>query len=940
MKTLIIITCLSLSIVFNAFSQGTDDPWLLSWPIFENTSGTSGVFNGYGDWCVRDEGPHPGLDFAAISGDSVIVPSDSNMISLGAKDFGDSCGGCAMAIAPLFEGNPPWWGWGLLHLDIENPSDSPFVAGSQLTPGQPLAPCLQYSWPGGPAPLHLHLAWVQCDIDPDPPYQDTVPIGPFYGYHNPFDYFFDDLSTYDEVQFKKVCHEGPNNTGIWFMPDGFETAAQFGQAPGSPSAFDFQDVVFNMVDIAVSPFSAYQGIFSRDSAGVYAVAYEIFRQDPITGIYSSAAPDTGNFAQRWLMEMRDELPYGDSDEYRALFADGSLLNGDTITTPHVIGENAYIVTNSGALDTSSWQHGWDNVWTTAADDDWTDGICRGAWNTFLANPGISGNPQFNSDAFFPDGMYAVEVTAVSHGSRQTGIDTLPRADLSNPGSPIKGVIVDNFIPSIEEVMVYNFDQMQGGGRAVVIYRETWNIDSTYSTRSRDSVARGYLSKCASDRLGIAVRYSEEMEPTSLGRFWVTGEWGDQTIYSSLTDRPRWLQPVEEIREGLGIDPAECWYCYETTGSLNYMELGYIGRLSLHMGNSSIPFWAQDLAGNDLDYDPSTVAAARNPDDGQFDTTFVEDEPYDTDSWGTPTYSALADSIFRGVIHQISITVMPGVSGELVGDCPYWCGFWIEREREELTDSILVDMVKPDATSITATIYGGGDSSAVHDRTLSSNSLHMNGQYAWFTWCTLNTEYIGKDSIQMIRKDFHATAIDCISDCDTLHYDLGFGFSWPTGRPPWTLCTALLIDTVYPDGSVDVLRHYGYYPDSFLVDTVHLELPTGMDNVTYAAEENTANSISYQRTVLEYSLDRVFPNPCYGSASISFSLAEQGPAEILVFDLSGHVVDRLIDDTMGAGSHSVVWDLKDGSNEAIPSGLYFIRIQSGDWTGTTRLIVAR
>ena len=90
----------------------------------------------------------------------------------------------------------------------------------------------------------------------------------------------------------------------------------------------------------------------------------------------------------------------------------------------------------------------------------------------------------------------------------------------------------------------------------------------------------------------------------------------------------------------------------------------------------------------------------------------------------------------------------------------------------------------------------------------------------------------------------------------------------------------------------------------------------------------------------YAINPVSPNPCHESAMIGYSLAEPGSTEILVFDISGHVVNRLIDDTMGAGSHNVVWDLKDGSNERIPSGLYFIRIQSGDWTGTTRLIVAR
>ncbi len=59
----------------NASSQGTEDPWMLSWPLFENTSGPSGVLNGYGDWCVASEGLHPGIDlYSGSVMDSVLSP--------------------------------------------------------------------------------------------------------------------------------------------------------------------------------------------------------------------------------------------------------------------------------------------------------------------------------------------------------------------------------------------------------------------------------------------------------------------------------------------------------------------------------------------------------------------------------------------------------------------------------------------------------------------------------------------------------------------------------------------------------------------------------------------------------------------------------------------------------------------------------------------------
>jgi hypothetical protein len=66
--------------------------------------------------------------------------------------------------------------------------------------------------------------------------------------------------------------------------------------------------------------------------------------------------------------------------------------------------NAYIVTNSGALDPASWTTGWDNVWTdTSIVNDWSTGICQGAWDTNLRLPPDTGNAQTNAEAFFPDG---------------------------------------------------------------------------------------------------------------------------------------------------------------------------------------------------------------------------------------------------------------------------------------------------------------------------------------------------------------------------------------------------------------------------------------------------------------------------------------------------------------------------------------------------------
>ncbi|MCK5787365.1 MAG: hypothetical protein KAH54_12510, partial [Candidatus Sabulitectum sp.] len=224
----------------------------------------------------------------------------------------------------------------------------------------------------------MHLQWVEFSGGQPPEYPP--------GLHNPFDFFADNLSDYDEIQFNPVIWEESislnRRRGIWFTPNGYETYEQLGLAPGCPGRELFQDVLSGAVDIAVAPFSAFQGLPDQDMAGVYSVSYEILRQNPHTLDYEPAAPDEGNFRERFLMEMRDEIPHDNSPGYRALFPDGYLpIVGGARDPLWWYNMNAYIVTNSKALPPSAWTTGWNNIYTNNSPsyvNDWDDGICQGA----------------------------------------------------------------------------------------------------------------------------------------------------------------------------------------------------------------------------------------------------------------------------------------------------------------------------------------------------------------------------------------------------------------------------------------------------------------------------------------------------------------------------------------------------------------------------------
>ncbi len=79
-----------------------------------------------------------------------------------------------------------------------------------------------------------------------------------------------------------------------------------------------------------------------------------------------------------------------------------------------------------------------------------------------------------------------------------------------------------------------------------------------------------------------------------------------------------------------------------------------------------------------------------------------------------------------------------------------------------------------------------------------------------------------------------------------------------------------------------------------------------------------------------------PNPFSARTVISYSLAEAGPVSVTVFDIQGRRVRLLEESWQGQGSHEAVWNGRmDDGREARP-GIYFVRLQTRDFTESRRM----
>jgi len=77
-----------------------------------------------------------------------------------------------------------------------------------------------------------------------------------------------------------------------------------------------------------------------------------------------------------------------------------------------------------------------------------------------------------------------------------------------------------------------------------------------------------------------------------------------------------------------------------------------------------------------------------------------------------------------------------------------------------------------------------------------------------------------------------------------------------------------------------------------------------------------------------------PNPCNPRTVLAFMLESRGHVHLRIFDLSGRLIDSLLDETCDPGAHQVTWQGRDGAGRELASGLYIARLEIGSAGGQT------
>ena len=95
-----------------------------------------------------------------------------------------------------------------------------------------------------------------------------------------------------------------------------------------------------------------------------------------------------------------------------------------------------------------------------------------------------------------------------------------------------------------------------------------------------------------------------------------------------------------------------------------------------------------------------------------------------------------------------------------------------------------------------------------------------------------------------------------------------------------------------------------------------------------------------RTPADFALFQNHPNPFNPTTTIEYDLSKTGQVRLVIYSLLGRQVKTLEDSRQPAGHYRTVWDGTDDHSLPVAAGLYFCRMEAGDFVKTIKLALIR
>jgi hypothetical protein len=84
----------------------------------------------------------------------------------------------------------------------------------------------------------------------------------------------------------------------------------------------------------------------------------------------------------------------------------------------------------------------------------------------------------------------------------------------------------------------------------------------------------------------------------------------------------------------------------------------------------------------------------------------------------------------------------------------------------------------------------------------------------------------------------------------------------------------------------------------------------------------------------------YPNPFNPQTMVQFAVTTRGTVSVRIHDARGACIRTLFSGERDIGSYAIVWDGRTDDGEAVSSGIYFVRVETGLRTVTCKLVLLK
>ncbi|MDP6755997.1 MAG: T9SS type A sorting domain-containing protein, partial [Candidatus Marinimicrobia bacterium] len=91
---------------------------------------------------------------------------------------------------------------------------------------------------------------------------------------------------------------------------------------------------------------------------------------------------------------------------------------------------------------------------------------------------------------------------------------------------------------------------------------------------------------------------------------------------------------------------------------------------------------------------------------------------------------------------------------------------------------------------------------------------------------------------------------------------------------------------------------------------------------------------------EFALHQNYPNPFNPVTTINYDLPQQTHVNLMIYDILGREVVKLVSSEIPAGYQSVVWNTRNNLGAPVSAGIYFYQIQTKDFVKTKKMVLLK